>query len=63
MRKKQSWQKDMDMTPVCDRCGKVATIEEKMSNENWIAYRAKDPCDCGGEFVSKWLLEMRKENQ
>lgn len=36
--------------PTCDRCGKVAPIDEKMSTENWTVYRVDKPCKCGGKF-------------
>lgn len=34
----------MDMTPVCERCGKVAPVDNKISTPNWTVYRAKEPC-------------------
>ena len=46
----------MDMTPVCEKCGKVAPVDEKMSTETWKVYRVKDPCECGGLFKPKFLL-------
>lgn len=49
--------KHMDMIPVCDKCGKPAPIDEKMSTPNWTAYRVKEPCECGGKYISKFLLE------
>ena len=33
----------MDMTPVCERCGKVAP--------NWTVYRTKEQCECGGKYT------------
>lgn len=33
--------------PTCNRCGKEAPIDEKMSTENWTVYRVKEPCECG----------------
>lgn len=55
----------MDMTPVCDKCGRVAPIDGKMSTPNWIVYRVKEPCTCGGKFKPKFLVELEngeKEN-
>jgi hypothetical protein len=36
--------------PTCSKCGKLAPINEQMSNENWIVYDVKKPCSCGGVF-------------
>lgn len=36
--------------PTCNRCGKEAPIDKKMSTENWTVYRTKEPCECGGSF-------------
>lgn len=57
MRKK----KVLDMTPVCNKCGRVAPIDEKMSSANWTAYRVKEPCECGGEFYPKFMLDEKSE--
>ncbi len=46
----------LDMTPVCNKCGKVAPVDEKMSTPNWKVYRVKEPCECGGQFMPKALL-------
>lgn len=46
----------MDMTPVCDKCGKVAPVDEKMSTPVWKVHRVKEPCECGGKFTPKFLL-------
>ena len=35
----------MDMTPVCERCGKVAP--------DWTVYRTKEPCECGGKYTAR----------
>ena len=55
-RKNGKWAEDM--TPVCKKCRKVAPIREDMSNENWIAYETSKPCECGGEFVFRFMLEV-----
>ena len=47
----------LDMTPVCDKCGKAAPIDLNMSTERWTAYRVKEPCECGGRFRLKFMLE------
>ena len=52
------WSDMLDMTPVCEKCGKVAPVDEKMSTPNWTVYRVKEPCECGGHFKSKCLLEV-----
>ena len=39
----------MDMTPVCERCGKVAP--------NWTVYRTKEPCECGGKYTARAFLD------
>jgi lysyl-tRNA synthetase class I len=51
-----------DITPVCEKCGKVATVNEKMSNENWIAYDVELPCECGGKFRPRCLLEQAQHD-
>ena len=45
----------MDMTPICDKCGKTAPIDEKMSTPVWTVYRVKEPCECGGKFWPKFM--------
>ena len=51
-----------DMTPICDKCGKVAPIDEEMSTEQWTVYRLKEPCECGGEFKPRFLLEQKRNS-
>ena len=41
----------LDMTPVCERCGKVAP--------NWTVYRTKEPCECGGKYTARAFLDDR----
>ena len=41
----------MDITPVCERCGKVAP--------NWTVYRTKEPCECGGKYTARAFLDDR----
>lgn len=36
--------------PKCSKCGKVAPIDENMSNKNWKVYKTKEPCECGGVY-------------
>ena len=40
--------------PTCNKCGKVALIDEEMSNENWTVYKEKELCKCGREFKIKF---------
>ena len=47
----------LDMMPVCNKCGKTAPIDEKMSTDNWTVYRVKEPCECGGKFLAKFMVE------
>jgi|GEM_PF-778258 len=49
----------MDMTPVCERCGKVAPVDEKLSTPNWTVYRTKEPCECGGKYTARAFLDDR----
>ena len=49
----------MDMTPVCERCGKVAPVDEKLSTQNWTVYRTKEPCECGGKYTARAFLDDR----
>lgn len=42
----------MDITPVCERCGKVAP--------NWTVYRTKEPCECGGKYTARAFLEDKE---
>ena len=46
----------MDMTPICEKCGKTAPIDEKMSTDCWTVYRTKEHCECGGEFKPRCFL-------
>lgn len=52
--------KDFDMTPVCEKCGKVAPIDKNMSTATWTVYRVKEPCKCGGAFKPKFLQDNLK---
>lgn len=47
----------MDMTPICERCGKVAPIDEKMSTPNWTVHKVKEPCECGGKYKPRFMVE------
>ena len=49
--------KKLDMTPICNNCKKVAPINKEKSNENWIVYDVKEPCECGGRFRARCLIE------
>ena len=51
----------MDTTPICDKCGKVAPIDEKMSTTNWTVYRVMEPCECGGKFTPRFLIKNKEE--
>ena len=54
--------KDIDMTPICEKCHKVAPINYEMSNDNWIVYDVKEPCECGGRFRAKYFVLNNDEN-
>ena len=54
--------KPIDMTPVCDKCGKEAPIDYEMSTAQWKVYRVKEPCECGGCFKPKFMLEALKDD-
>lgn len=51
----------LDMTLVCDKCGKPAPVDEKMSTSVWKVYNVKEPCECGGKFTPKFLLDKEKD--
>ena len=36
----------------CNKCGEQAPIDSQRSNDNWIFYNTKDPCSCGGKFIT-----------
>ena len=57
MAKRKNMMDMMDMTPVCERCGKVAPVDEKMSTPNWTVYRTKEPCECGGKYTARAFLD------
>ena len=42
---------------VCDKCGKQPPVDEENSNENWVAYKVSEPCECGGHWVHKIITE------
>lgn len=44
MAKRKNMMDTMDMTPVCERCGKVAPVDEKLSTPNWTVYRTNARC-------------------
>lgn len=52
----------LDFTPVCNKCGKLAPIDEERSSDNWVVYRTKEPCECGGRFTPKCLLKTEEED-
>jgi hypothetical protein len=41
----------------CNKCGKQAPIDSQMSNDNWTFYNTKDPCSCGGKFITCFVEE------
>lgn len=55
--------KPIDMKPVCDKCGKEAPIDHEMSTAQWKVYRVKEPCECGGCFKPKFMLEALKDGK
>ena len=55
--------KPIDMTPVCDKCGKEAPIDHEMSTAQWKVYRVKEPWECGGCFKPKLMLEALKDGK
>lgn len=34
----------------CNKCGKSAPLDKEKSNSNWMVYKTKEPCECGGKF-------------
>lgn len=48
--------KQLEKGVVCNKCGKSAPIDKEKSNENWTVYKTNEPCECGGKFVPKILL-------
>lgn len=54
---------NFDMTPVCEKCGKVAPIDNDMSTDTWIVYRVKEPCKCGGRYKPKFMLMTPKRER
>lgn len=52
----------LDLTPVCKKCGKEPPINHEMSTNEWVVYMTKEPCKCGGEWISKFMLEKEKAN-
>lgn len=49
---------NMEFTPICDKCGKVAPINKEKSSVNWTAYKIGQKCKCGGNFKQKCLIEQ-----
>ena len=56
-RTKESWLNDM--TPVCKKCGKPAPI--RVSTQNWTVYDTSKPCECGGSYVARFMLEAEND--
>lgn len=48
-----------DMTPICDKCHKIAPINRDKSN--WIVYEIKEPCECGGRYRPRYFVENEQE--
>lgn len=48
------------MQPICEKCKRVAPIDEEMSTPQWIVYRVKEPCTCGGAFKARFMVEGRE---
>ena len=44
--------KEIKILCKCNKCGKQAPIDSQMSNDNWTFYNTKDPCSCGGKFIT-----------
>ena len=59
MTKRKNMMDMMDMTPVCEWCGKVAPVDTKLSTPNWTVYRTKGPCECGGKYTARAFLYDR----
>ena len=49
--------KGINIASVCNKCGKPQPKNEKQSNENWDVYDCNVKCECGGDFVTKWVGE------
>lgn len=49
----------MDMTPICDKCGATAPIDNAKTNDNWQVYDTSERCKCGGNFVPRFILECK----
>lgn len=47
----------MDMTPICEKCRKVAPIDKEKSTNCWTVYKIKEPCECGGEYKPRCFVE------
>lgn len=52
--------KGMDMTPICEKCGKIAPIDAEKSTANWTVYKIKEHCECGGEYKARCFIEEEK---
>lgn len=50
-----------EMIPICDKCGKTAPVDEKMSTASWVVYKIKEPCKCGGKFAPKFIAKKTKK--
>lgn len=61
MARKKQISKKIDMTPICNKRGKEAPIDYEMSTDQWKVYRVKEPCECGGRFKPKFMLEVAKD--
>lgn len=50
-----------ELTPVCDKCGKTAPVDEAMSTPEWKVHRVKEPCSCGGRFMARFMTRFKEE--
>ena len=60
MARKQDKEKWLnDMTPVCEKCGKTAPVDAEKSTPEWTMYVVGKPCECGGEFMPRFMLGQK----
>ena len=51
------------LMPRCNKCGKLAPIDKDKTNENWVTWILKDPCECGGIFKSTFVYDDEYEEK
>lgn len=51
----------MIMISKCEKCGKPQPKNEEKSNKNWAVFDTNATCECGGKFITEFVVEEKKK--